>query len=311
MTATLFDYSKQVQRFIRDAKMELVNPEDIFSYINQARREVAMRSQCIRRLPKISGSITSIPIPVVSGWTDGTATVTITAPDSPSGTLPFPNGAQATATAQILGGVISDIEVTYGGDGYFQPQATITDSAGNSTTSTPVTTVLNTLNQGQEVYPFSGVNLAPFPGVESVYAVKSVSIIYSNYRYSVPVYSFTVYQAMIRQYVASQYQYVPTFGSQYGRGAAGSFYMYPPPSQRYQLEWDCFCLPQDLTADESVEAIPDPYTDAVPYFAAYLAMIELQNWNSARAFEDQFDKRMKNFGAYTLPGRVTNPYGRW
>ncbi len=71
------------------------------------------------------------------------------------------------------------------------------------------------------------------------------------------------------------------------------------------------CLPQDLTADESVEAIPDPWTDAVPYFATHLAFLELQNGNTARMYEDLFDKRMRQFGGYVLPGRVTNPYGRW
>lgn len=340
MPASLFTYLTQTQRFIRDARMELIDPGDLISYINQARREVAMRAQCIRRLPLIYGSIIEIPIPpppagtiiylrnpdgslvlnpdgspiIVSqtggGWA-APVTVTISPPDSPSGTLPYPNGNQATAVATVANGNITDVEVTYGGDGYFQPQATFTDVDGNTATTTPVTTVLNTLKQGQEVYPFSGINLDVFPGVASVYAVRSVSIIYSNYRYSVPVYSFSTYQSQIRQFVASQYQYVPTFGAQFGRGAGGSFYLYPPPSQTYQLEFDCLCLPQDLVADESVEAIPDPWPDAVPYFAASLAFMELQSFNNARVLDDQFEKRMLNFGAYVLPGRVSNPYGRW
>ena len=308
--ATLFDYLKQLQRFIRDSKMELIDPGDLTSYVNQARREVAMRAECIRRLPRVCGSVVSIPIPVVTGWT-GPVTVAITPPDSPSGTLPNPNGAQATAVATLVGGVITDAEVTYGGDGYFQPQATFSDAAGHSEIVSCSTSVLNVLNQGQEVYPFSGVDLSVFPGVKSVYAVRSVSIIYSNYRYSLPMYSFSVYQAMIRQYSAGQYQYVPTFGSQFGRGTDGSFYLYPLPSQSYQLEWDCTCLPQDLTANESVEAIPDPWTDAVPYFAAHLAMLELQSWNNARGYLTLFDERMTRFGQYALRGRVSNPYGRW
>ncbi len=187
MPATLFDHLKQCQRFIRDARMELIDPGDLISYINQARREVAMRAQCIRRLPLIYGSIVSIPIPVVTGWT-GPVTVAITPPDSPSGTLPFPNGAQAIATALVMGGAITDVEVTYGGDGYFQPVATFTDAVGHTATSNCKTTVLNTLNEGQEVYPFSGINLQAFPGCQSVFSIRSVSIIYSNYRYSLPVY---------------------------------------------------------------------------------------------------------------------------
>lgn len=310
MTATLFDYLQQVQRFCRDARQELLNPSDLITYINMARREVAMRGQCIRRLPVISGSIVSIPIPAVTGWT-APVTVTISTPDSPSGALPFPNGDQALASATLIGGVISNVSVDYGGAGYFQPLATFTDATGLTTTSVPVTSVLNTLDQGQEVYPFANIDLSVFPGVESVYTVRSVSVIYANYRYSLPFYSFSTYQAMIRQYVASQYQYVPTFGTQFGQGTGGSLYLYPPPSQTYQMEWDCFCLPSNLATDESVEALPDPWTDAVPYFAAHLAFLELQNFNSARGFHELFDERMKRYGSYVRPGRISNPYGRW
>ena len=310
MPGGLFKYMQQVQRFLRDANQELIDPGDIIDYCNQARREVAMRGQCIRMLPVISGSIVSIPIPTVSGWT-APVTVAISPPDSPSGALPFPQGAQATAVATLFGGVINDVEVTYGGYGYFQPQAVFTDAAGHTVTSNPATTTNNLLNQGQEIYRFADVDLSQFPGVQSVYMVRGVSVLYSNYRYSLPFYSFTTYQAMIRQYIASQYQYVPTFGAQLGRGTGGSLYLYPPPSQAYQMEWDCCCLPSDLGTDQDYEAIPDPWTDAVPYFAAHLAFIELQNWNTARGLHDLFDERMQKFSGYVQPGRVSNPYGRW
>jgi len=290
--------------------MALLNEEDIIDYINQARREVAMRAQAIPILTVISGSIVSASIQNGgSGYTNPSAI--ISPPDSPSGMLPYPNGAQATATVTQTGGVITDIEIAFGGAGYFQPTITITDPTGSGAEVTLTTTINNTLNLGQEVYPFSGIDVSQFPGVKSVYTVRSVSIIYLNYRYSIPIYSFSVYQSQIRQYVASQYLYVPTFGAQLGRGAGGTFFLYPPPSQTYQLEFQCYCLPQDLTTDDDYEAIPDPWGDLIPYFAAHLAMLELQNMNAARGLLEMFDDRMKRFGGYALPGRVSNPYGRW
>jgi hypothetical protein len=310
--ASLFTYLKQTQRFIRDSRQELVDPNDLIDYINQARRETAMRAAAIRVLPPISGAVTQIVIS--SGGTDyGSPVVTISDPDSPSGYRPYPNGKQATAIAEQISGVITSINVSFGGAGYFQPIVTITDAddTGSGAAAYAITTINNTLNEGQEVYPFSGIDLSPFPGVESIYLVRGVSIIYSNYRYSLPQYSFSVYQAMIRQYVASQYQYVPTFCSQFGQGTSGSLYLYPPPSQQYQLEWDCQCLPSDLTTDQDYEPLPDPWTDAVPFYAAYLAMIELQNWNSARTFEAEFEKRLQVRQRATRPGRLSNPYGRW
>lgn len=310
MPASLNTYLRQVQRFIHDSRQELVDPQDLIDYINQGRREVAMRAACIRVLPPISGAVVSCA--VTAGGSNYTApTVTISAPDSPTGMLPFPQGKQAVASATVIAGSIISINIDYGGSGYFQPQITITDPTGGGFEATLATSLNNTLNEGQEVYPFSGIDLSYFPGVESVYFIRSVSIIYSNYRYSLPQYSFSVYQAQIRQYVASQYLYVPTFCSQFGQGVSGSLFMYPPPSETYQLEFDCQCLPSDLEDDASVEALPDPWTDAVPYWAAHLAFLELQNGNASRMYLDLFDKRVNAISAHVRPGRVSNPYGRW
>jgi hypothetical protein len=310
MPATLFSYLKQTRRFLRDANTELLDDGDLIDYINQARRETAMRAQCIRILPAISSPIVSAT--VISRGSGYTApVVTISPPDSPSGFLPLPNGAQATADVTVIGGAIVSINIQYGGAGYFQPQITITDPTGTGFEGSLTTQSVNTLNQGQEQYPFSAADLSIFPGVSSIYMVRGVSVIFSNYRYSIPIYSFSAYQALIRQYVASQFQYVPAFGAQFGQGTAGSFFLYPPPSQTYQLEWDCQCLPQDLIDDQSVEALPDPWTDAVPWWAASLCYLELQNHNSARSMLDMYDERMKRFGSYTRPGRAVNPYGRW
>jgi len=37
------------------------------------------------------------------------------------------------------------------------------------------------------------------------------------------------------------------------------------------------CLPITLVSDGTAEAIPYPWTDAVPYFAAYLALLSAQS----------------------------------
>lgn len=308
--STLFDHLQQTQRFLRDEKQEMFNPQDLIEYINRARREIAGATQCIRVVTSISGSIDSYAI--TNGGTGYSAnpTVIITPPDFPSGRPPFPNGDQAIALANVQGGVITAIYSTYGGSGYFMPQVTITDPTGKGATAAPHVRFLNTLNRGQEFYRFADIDLSEFPGVESVFAVKSVSIIYANYRYSLPCYSFSTYQSMIRQY-PFQYQYVPTFVSQHGQGLDGSFYFYPLPSQTYQTEWDCFCLPQDLEDNQSVEALPGPWDDVVPYFATHLAYGGIQNLNASKYYLDLFDKMMLRKSSYARPGRVVNPYGRF
>lgn len=306
----LFTYMKDTQRLLREQKQNYLNPQDLIAYINRARREIAMRSQCIRVLTPISGEITGWTVTDGgSGYSD-TPTLTITTPDFPSGTGTYPTGAQATAQAIVQSGVITAIDSTYGGAGYFAPTMTITDTTGSGATATASLSFINELNQGQEVYPFSDIDLSQNPGCAAVYFVRSVSIIYNNYRYSLPVYAFSIYQAMIRQY-PFQYQYVPTFASQFGQGVNGSFYVYPLPSQTYQYELDCQCTPSDLIDDLSVEAIPQPWQDAVAFYACHLAMTELQNYNAATYFLGLYEKFAQRFSDYARVGRVTNPYGRF
>ncbi len=86
----------------------------------------------------------------------------------------------------------------------------------------------------------------------------------------------------------------PVFGepdewAQLGQGATGSFYIDPPPDGVYILSCDCICRPIDLVNDTTVEAIPFLWTDAVAYFAAYLAYLSAQaparQNDAARMFE--------------------------
>jgi hypothetical protein len=305
------DYSKATQRFLREQRQEFSNPADLLEYINLARREVAGRTQSVRRLTPISGQVVAAVVKNGgSGYTNPQAV--ITTPDWPSGAPPNPNGRQAAANVTQAGGVITGVDIIDGGDGYFQPQITFTDGAGTGAVATLTVSPINLLNGGQEVYNFSDINTDIWAGVDVVHAIKSVSIVYAQYRYSVPIYSFSTYQAMIRNYSTATYQYIPSFGAQYGQGAGGSFYLYPPPNATYQLEFDCFCLPEDMRLDNSIsEVIPQPWTDAVKYMAAQLAFMELGNYNAARFYEDQFDKRTLGYSTQARPGRATNMYGRY
>jgi len=312
MIVDTFQYLQQAQRFLREQRQEFENPDDLLVYINRARREVAGRTQCIRRLTPISGQVVSTTLTAGgSGYVNPIAT--ITPPDFPSGRQPNPGGLQATAFALMSGGSVTDVIIQDGGNGYFQPQVTITDASGPGAGATATLTLspMNLLIESQEVYPFSDIYLGNWPGVDCVHAIKSASVIYSNYRYTLPMYAFSEYQARIRQY-PFQYQYVPTFCSQFGQGSDGSFYAYPLPSQTYQWEFDCFCLPQDMLLDNSIpEVIPQPWTDAVPYFAAALCYMELQNLNSARFYMEEFDKRTLGYSSQARPGRAINMYGRY
>lgn len=310
MTSLNF-YLQDMQRLLAEQRQQLMNPLDARAYINRARRELAMRTQCIRVLTPTSGAVTQITVDNGGSGYSASPTITISEPDFPSGGVNDPNGRQATAVADVQGGVIVAITVTDGGAGYFQPTITIEDDTGTGAEASTAISGINVLNAGQEVYRFADIDLSSVPGAEAVYFVRGVSLIYSNYRYSLPVYPFSVYQANIRNYPGGNYQWVPSFGAQYGQGTDGSFYFYPLPSQTYQTEWDCNCIPSDLENNQSVELIPQPWTDAVAFLACRYAMVGMQNYNAANFFGQEFITFAQNYSNYARAGRTTNPYGRY
>lgn len=304
----LFDYLKDTEGLLRDRNQRSMNTDDLVGYINRARRYLALRTQSIRILPPVSGSIVSITVTAGgSGYTNPQAT--ISAPDFPNGQVLYPGGAQATAIAQQIDGQVYSVGVTFGGFGYFQPSVTITDPTGSGATATAQVSPILTVNPFQEIYNFSDFPLSESPGVKSVFAIFSGSIIFNNFRYMLLNYPWTQYQALIRSY-PQQYYYVPTVMSQYGQGTAGSMYLYPLPNALYQWEADCLCLPTDLYDDEDYEALPEPWTDAVPYFAAHMSYLELQNFNMARGMLELWKEMTHGYSDGARPRLLVNPYGR-
>ena len=86
----------------------------------------------------------------------------------------------------------------------------------------------------------------------------------------------------------------PSALAQYGQGGNGTLYVSPPPDSTYVLPLDCVCWPVLLVDDTTIEAIPYMWTDAVPYYAAYLALLSAQT--GVRAAEaDKMLQRYEQF----------------
>lgn len=173
---------------------------------------------------------------------------------------------------------------------------------------------------GQEIYPFSAINLAPFPGVASVMAVGSIAMIWGNFQYTVTRYSFSKYQARIRTYTTG-YQYIPAAAAQLGQGTSGTMYLYPIANDIYQMLWDCSGLPLPLNSDADFEAIPPIWTNAVQFYAAWQignSLVALAN-NAEEALVmakladrsfTQYQLFVKRARSFSQPTSVSNWYGR-
>jgi hypothetical protein len=148
--------------------------------------------------------------------------------------------------------------------------------------------------------------------------VLSIAVIWQNIRYTGNRMSFSQYQSLVRSYTLGNFLYTPFFFSQYGQGVNGSFYIQPVPDQAYPAEFDCLLIPADLVDDTSVELIPYPWTDAVPFYASWLAL--LANGDPARStLADRYFnpgnggiymQMMRRARAFSQPSLVSSFYGR-
>ena len=104
----------------------------------------------------------------------------------------------------------------------------------------------------------------------------------------------------------SGYEYIPCVWAQVGQGTSGNAWMFPIPNSQYFTLWDCVCVPAPLTNNESIEAIPVPWTRAVPYYAAYRLVESLpytENPNAVRSREMLLKRLLQQYQAFLVRGR--------
>lgn len=89
--------------------------------------------------------------------------------------------------------------------------------------------------------------------------------------------------------------------AQYGQGALGTIVVDPIPDQVYTLNLDTVCYPIALALDTDPEAIPYPWTDAVPYYAAYLAYYNAQRAQDAENMRMQYENFVQRARQITTP----------
>lgn len=140
---------------------------------------------------------------------------------------------------------------------------------------------------GQRNYDFSALNtgVAATNGVRGVINIRTINYtVASGYQWipSRPWEWFNQYSLSnpvpVNGFPASWSQYAQgSAGTSTGSAASGSLYLDPPPDLVYALNCDCVCYPIALVDDTTIEAIPYLWTDAVPFFAAYYALLSAQS----------------------------------
>lgn len=277
-------YQQQTARLLHDPSQQFWSLTDLTFYINSARSQIAGEGQCVRVLAPSQGAITGATV-VTQGTNYTSPTVTA------SGGL----GSGATFTPTVVGGKITAIAVATAGTNYTLPTFTITDTTGTGATATAAQAGCLFTTAGIEQYTFSSVNSVvqtAQTGISGILMVQTVAVSWGSLKPVLDQLDWNSFQAYLRSYSAAL-QGQPCIWAQYGQGNSGSVYMWPIPSAVMPMDWDCICTPIVLVDDTTPEAIPYPWTDCVPYFAAYLALMNARRPEEAAAMFQLYENFMK------------------
>jgi hypothetical protein len=168
----------------------------------------------------------------------------------------------------------------------------------------------------QEVYPFADwlpLVQAAVPGIQSILSCRSlaVSIGVGGWKPMWRRVPWSDFQARFRIWNGTFYGTVsePGWYAQYGLGPSGKLYLAPIPSQSNPLDVDLHLIPAPLLTDNDPEPIPQPWVDAVPYWAAVLCLIQQQRPQDAQAMIQLFNADLPMCASVVCPQMLQTPYG--
>ncbi len=174
------------------------------------------------------------------------------------------------------------------------------------------TSVFNTI-PGLERYPFSFANpivQQQNAGIKGIIDVMSVSVTWGGaWRPTLDWRPWEELQAYARAWNVTLQTYPSLWSTNAsGAGEAGEVWLFPTPGQVMEMEWLTACAPKALTSNADVDAIPDPYRAAVPFYAAKLAYENSQRWGAAQAMDAEFGGQCILATAASDRGKVPSFY---
>jgi hypothetical protein len=144
----------------------------------------------------------------------------------------------------------------------------------------------------QEVYPMPTSTMINVAGVGGALGVLSIAVPWGGTLKPVMErFPWTKFQAQCRVYSGTTVGN-PCVWAKFNDASYGSVYMYPIPQQAYNAEWDIWCDVLPLSTDTSPEAIPSPFTGAIKYYAAHLAMLNAQRPEDAANMLKMYEMKL-------------------
>lgn len=160
--------------------------------------------------------------------------------------------------------------------------------------------VLQTLNltQGQETYAYSAL-----PSGASTFDVLNLTVLWGGLRVPCTYMPYTEFNLKMRAW--QNFQNRPTVYTVYG---GNTVYVGPIPDQTYVSEWDTVVSPAMLVNLTDQDTIYFPFSDPIPFYAAYLAKYKEQSVEEANRFLQSYAQKTAQAVRSSFTRRITNPY---
>ena len=141
-----------------------------------------------------------------------------------------------------------------------------------------------TLNAAQETYSVQAVTSLLTRAID----VVNITVLWGNQRVPLIQMVWSEFNANLR--VWSNFQNMPACYSKYG-GPLGPIYIGPVPNTTYTSYWDVFYTPTDLVDDTTIDPLNYPFSEPVPYYAAYVAKFKQQAYGEAALYQEQYKQK--------------------
>ena len=281
---TLSQYLTTTQRLLHDANNNYWSQAELIDYINDGRFRVVADTGCNRTLQTTwlsqgmetyaYGSVTGVNITAGgSGFADGTYALGLTGGD----------GTSAAGTYTCSGGAVVSAIITTQGSGYTNTAPTVSFPSGGGSSATGVAGILSA----------------------NTFDTLNITLLWGNMRIPMGYQPYTEFNLKMR--VWQSFQSRPVMHSCYGQQTV---YVGPIPDQTYQVEFDTVVAPGALTNLAASDTISIPFTDPVPYYAAYFAKYKEQSYDEATRFLEEYNRRIGMAVRSAATRRIPYPYGR-
>lgn len=154
----------------------------------------------------------------------------------------------------------------------------------------------------QQAYAFSAITLPISQGYNSVLAIRMMS---AGGVWLTP----RAWDWFFQYHIApGPVTGTPAVWAQLGQGSSGTFYLAPTPTAVATITADTVVLPNNLESDGDTDALPYPFTDAVPYYAAYMALLTAREVEAAQVMYLNYERFMLRARAESTPSALPEQY---